>query len=150
MKLKCEFVNKGLIRGLLCTACAFMVIAGACLGAEPAATGVKVATGSSIQPGNAELVLHVAPDGNDAGTGDAAAPLKTIGQAVKIAAKESDLGKAVRIAVHPGVYREEVRIPRHTSETPGMLSIEAETPGKAVLSGSDVWQDGWSLSLIHI
>jgi len=133
------------MREIFFTAGVCMIAAGVCLGADPPASQVNLATGAAIRFGEARVELHVAPDGDDAGTGDASTPLRTVGQAVKTAARQSDLGKAVRIVVHPGIYREEVSVPKHTCETPGVLSIDSETAGEAVLCGSDAWQDGWSL-----
>jgi hypothetical protein len=81
VKRGCDFVNVGRMGEIFFTAGVCMIAAGVCLGADPPASQVNLATGAAIRFGEARVDLHVAPAGDDAGTGDASTPLRTVGQA---------------------------------------------------------------------
>ncbi len=83
--------------------------------------------------------IHVnvgAVDASDANPGTSDAPLKTLAAALKRAQP------GTRILLHPGRYPESVTLGRAQSGTAlEPVIIEAEKPGTAILTGSDVWTD---------
>ena len=118
-----------------------VLIVGTAAAAEVAS--VVAATGASAAAIEPQVTIYVAPGGDDGAAGTAEAPLKTVGNAVRQGVGESEQGKAVRVMVAAGIYRESVSIPRHKSQKPGAIVIEAQGKGEVVISGSDVWKTGW-------
>ena len=108
--------------------------------AEPA-PAVVAATGAAITEGDYQVVLTVAPTGDDTASGLEGTPLKTVSHAVELGAKAADQGKSVRIRIRAGVYRERVMLPKQKVDNPGVLCLEGEDG--AILSGADLWQQGW-------
>ena len=120
------------------------VLAGAvAIFAGAAAGAVEPATGASIAWQKADVELDVSPTGDDGATGTKLKPLKTVNKALTLAAEDSDRGQNVRVVLGAGVYREELHLAKQKTDKPGIICIEAETPGAAVISGADVWLDGW-------
>ena len=75
-------------------------------------------------------------------------PLATVSAALRTAFAAQDRGENTRVIVAPGTYRESLpsprpaRAPAERVEPVGQVIIEAEVPGTAVISGSDIW-DTW-------
>jgi Ricin-type beta-trefoil lectin domain-like len=104
------------------------------------------------------VTLHLDPQSSqasDSNDGSEAAPLKTIVGALKSAAPLRSQGRKVRVLFYPGVYREHLisgagdqqgetvpwpywNLPDADTE----LVFEAKEPGRAIISGADVWT-GW-------
>jgi Ricin-type beta-trefoil lectin domain-like/Right handed beta helix region len=103
------------------------------------------------------VTLHLdpqSPQANDSNDGSEAAPLKTIVGALKLAAPLREQGRKVRILFYPGVYRDYLisgggqdgetppwpfwNLPDNATE----LVLEAKEPGRAIISGADIWT-GW-------
>lgn len=87
-------------------------------------------------------------ESNDANPGTYAAPLRTIGQAMKVLRPGDD------VIIGPGVYRETIIVPT-LAATAYTTAIRALTPGAAIVKGSDevknwkqlsadVWYVAWS------
>ncbi|WP_448208388.1 right-handed parallel beta-helix repeat-containing protein [Azospirillum sp. sgz302134] len=84
-----------------------------------------------------ERVLEVnpaAPGAGDGNPGTEAAPLASLGQAVRLALETAD---EALIRVHPGTYRESVRIHAGKDDEAPRLRIVAVEPGRAVISGAE-------------
>lgn len=79
--------------------------------------------------GTAGTTLHVEAAAQPGGDGSRQAPLPTIGAALERLAAG---GGPVTILVHPGTYRETLRI----ADPPPRTTIRAVRPGEAVVSGS--------------
>ena len=79
---------------------------------------------------------------NDANSGAADRPLRTIGKAAAIAA-DSSLGSTnVRVIINPGVYRESVSLQPKGARANAAIHFQAKENGTAIIAGSDVWT-GW-------
>ena len=90
------------------------------------------------QPVAAARVIHVSPGGNDGASGDAHAPVRTVGRAVQLAAS----GDAVEIAT--GTYHESVQVYAkqvHLRAAPGAdVVFDGSRPvGGWTASGGDWW-----------
>jgi Ricin-type beta-trefoil lectin domain-like/Right handed beta helix region len=104
------------------------------------------------------VTLHLDPQSakaNDGNDGSEAAPKKTIAGALTSAATLRGEGRKVRVLFYPGVYREYLISGAgdqqgatapfpfwNLSETGAELVLEAKEPGRAIISGADVWT-GW-------
>lgn len=104
------------------------------------------------------VTLHLnpqSPQANDSNDGSVAAPLKTIVGALKRAAPLRSQGRKARILFYPGVYRDYLISgaegqdgetppwpPWNLPDTDAELVLEAKEPGRAIISGADVWT-GW-------
>jgi Right handed beta helix region len=104
------------------------------------------------------VTLHLNPsatNANDANDGSEAKPLKTIKAAFDKTYPLKDAGQNVRILFYPGTYRDYLvtgsggedneatpRLYWKLAENNAQLVLEAKEPGKAIISGSDVWT-GW-------
>jgi Right handed beta helix region len=104
------------------------------------------------------VTLHLNPsatNASDANDGSEAKPLKTIKAAFDKTYPLKDAGQNVRILFYPGVYRDylvtgaggedneaEARLYWRLAENDAHLVLEAKEPGKAIISGSDIWT-GW-------
>ncbi len=104
------------------------------------------------------VTLHLDPQSskaNDSNDGSEAAPKKTVVGALTSAASLRGEGRKVRVLFYPGVYRDYLisgagdqpgetvpfpyyNMPDATTE----LVFEAKEPGRAIISGADVWT-GW-------
>lgn len=82
--------------------------------------------------GRSDQILHVAPHGDDAANGSAAAPLRTI----SAAAERALPGTVIRI--HAGIYRERVDPPRGGDSAERPIVYEAAGDGPAEIRGSEV------------
>ena len=81
--------------------------------------------------------------GSDSNPGTADKPLKTLNKGLEKALSNRRSGKGTLIRVYPGTYRES--IDRYASSSGKPIVFEAVEPGKAIISGSEVWT-GWSCS----
>jgi Ricin-type beta-trefoil lectin domain-like/Right handed beta helix region len=104
------------------------------------------------------VTLHLDPQSskaNDGNDGSEAAPKKTIVGALKSAATLRGEGRKVRVLFYPGVYRDYLISGAGDQqggtapfpfwilpETGAELVLEAKEPGRAIISGADVWT-GW-------
>ena len=82
--------------------------------------------------------FFVAPVGNDAAAGTAAAPFATVARAVEAARKAGE--DANKITLRPGTYRMEKTLALEAGDSG--LTICAEKEGTAILSGG-VKLEGW-------
>jgi hypothetical protein len=76
--------------------------------------------------------------GVDTNAGTIAAPLKTIQAAVSMANVNNQKSLATTIVINPGVYREYVSISGGSKQTTAPLTMQAATPGTAIIAASDV------------
>jgi hypothetical protein len=74
-------------------------------------------------------IYFVAPEGDDASAGTAAAPLRSIGEAARRAVAGD------RVIIRPGLYEERVEVANQGSPA-RPITFEAETPGTAIVGGS--------------
>ena len=81
--------------------------------------------------------FFVAPGGNDAAAGTAAAPFATVPRAIEAARKT---GGANTVTLRPGTYRQERPLALDARDSG--LTVRAERPGTAILSGG-VRITGW-------
>ncbi|MBR1588200.1 MAG: right-handed parallel beta-helix repeat-containing protein [Kiritimatiellae bacterium] len=81
--------------------------------------------------------FFVAPGGNDAAAGTAAAPFATVPRAIEAARKA---GGANTVTLRPGTYRQERPLALDARDSG--LTVRAEKPGTAILSGG-VRITGW-------
>lgn len=79
---------------------------------------------------------HVAPSGDDANSGSASQPLRTIPAAAR-SARPGDV-----ITVHEGVYRERINPPRGGTSDQKRITYQAKPGEKVVIKGSEVIK-GW-------
>lgn len=84
--------------------------------------------------------LFVSPQGSDANSGAADAPLGTISAALRLALDNRRAGSGTRINLAPGTYRESL-VDRFDGRSGPLIVIEGEVPGETVITGSDVWTD---------
>jgi nitrous oxide reductase accessory protein NosL len=90
-----------------------------------------------IDEGKVEKTFYVSPDGDDAHTGaQSDKPFASIQKAIDLA---SDVPSKIVLA--DGVYRQYAQVGKGKS----LLVIEAAHPGKAIISGADVFAD-WKAS----
>lgn len=94
-----------------------------------------------------DTTLHVNNNhgsASDLNPGTEALPLLTIKKATELAVanKASDIG--TRILVHPGTYRESMNVTMHGIDSEAPIILEATDKCQAILSGSDLWNSGWS------
>lgn len=82
------------------------------------------------------------PSSSDENPGTLRLPLRTIGRAITLAEAANAQGQGVHIQLANAVYRESVELTRKENSTDAPILFEADTPGRAILSGSDVW-DNW-------
>lgn len=96
----------------------------------------------------ADVELHVDMNhsaASDSNPGTPSQPLLTLDEAADRAITNKQNNISTRVVVHPGTYREEVRLERYTNwssnqpnnQTP--MTFEAAVPGTVVISGADVW-----------
>ena len=112
----------------------FTVVAGSAANVTPA---------PSPEYGNLEQ-LHVdVTRGSDRNPGTAEEPLKTLNEGFERALSNRRSGKGTRVLLYPGTYREGVD--RYYDSSGPLIVIESAVPGKAVISGSEVWTD-WNCS----
>ncbi len=76
--------------------------------------------------------------GVDSNAGTIVAPLKTIQAAVSKANTNNQKSLATTIVVNPGIYREYVSVSGISKQTSAAITIQAATPGTAIISASDV------------
>lgn len=86
-------------------------------------------------------VIHVSPAGSDTASGDAAAPLRTISRAARVAMPGDT------VLVHDGTYREWVRPPRAGRGEDQRITFAAAPGERPVVKGSEPvtgweWEDG--------
>jgi hypothetical protein len=80
---------------------------------------------------------HTDASDNNPGTQDR--PFQTIGAALRRAQKDRASGQEIIIRIADGTYREQINSVLGDGSP---ITIEAITPGKAIISGSDIW-GGW-------
>ena len=80
----------------------------------------------------------------DAGARTITVDLSGGGDAVTVQAGAELAQSGDVVLVKPGVYREEVRVPRGGYGPEGRIVFRSERPHAAVLKGSDVWKRTWT------
>ena len=82
------------------------------------------------------------PDASDSSKGDRTdSPVKTIGNAAKMAMRNQEKGFSTKIIIYPGTYREQIKLNfRNRKQSPPIV-FEAKEKGTVIVSGSDVWTD---------
>ncbi|NYZ16679.1 right-handed parallel beta-helix repeat-containing protein [Azospirillum sp. RWY-5-1] len=93
------------------------------------AVTVLLLAAAAPAPAAGTTTLHVDAGSRPGGDGSPGAPLRTIGTALE---RLDGAGGPVTILVHPGIYRETLRI----ADPPPGTSIRAVAPGRAVVSGA--------------
>ena len=111
----------------------FTVVSGSGASSPPPSSGYKDLT---------EIYVD-ASRGSDSNSGTSSSPLRTVGKGLERAVSNRSKGKGTRILLQPGTYREAIN--RYYNSSGKTIVIESVVPGKAVISGSDVWT-GWSCS----
>lgn len=102
-----------------------------------ALTGTRVFAQANVNE-NKETYLYVdAAVGSDGNSGSWQSPFKTIQYAVNVANSLNQAGTGVRVIVNPGTYREYVNI-SNVSSTAAPFTLQAATPGTAIIAASDV------------
>lgn len=81
------------------------------------------------------------PSSSDDNPGTLRLPLRTIGRAITLAESANVQGQGVQVQLANAVYRESVEVTRKDNSTDAPILFEADTPGRAIISGSDVWAD---------
>lgn len=103
------------------------------------------ATGANVDESRVVNTYYVSPNGSDDNSGSKETPFQTVGHAVQVALANKANNLGVKVVLADGTYREAVTVNAPADgDTEAPLVIEATTPGKAVLSGSDEWRGGWS------
>ena len=92
---------------------------------------------------NLEQVHVDANRGSDRNPGTSSKPFKTLNKGLEKALSNRRSGKGTLVRVYPGTYRES--IDRYASSSGKPIVFEAVQPGKAIVSGSEVWT-GWNCS----
>lgn len=113
----------------------------ASISAVLALSGTQVFAQANVNENQETWVYVDANAGSDSNSGSPQSPLKTIQTAVNFANSLNQTGTAVRIIVNPGVYREYVTI-QYDQSTTAPLTVQAEAPGTAVITGAEV-VSGW-------
>nr|MBA3914661.1 choice-of-anchor D domain-containing protein [Terriglobales bacterium] len=80
--------------------------------------------------------------GSDNNPGTQDAPFQTIGKATAQAETNNQAGVGTLINVNPGLYREAVTLKATGTDTPLPITIQAVTPGTAIMTGADSFT-GW-------
>ena len=108
------------------------------------ATGEGLAPASISVDATAMRVIHVSPSGNDCNNGDADAPLRTVGAAVR--KSRSIPSGEVRILLHGGVYREEetIVLTPEDGNTAKKLVIENFEGEDVTISGAEALDCRWT------
>lgn len=94
-------------------------------------------------------VNHNDVDAGDDNTGlDPEFPLVSIGRAIEIACDSAGKGIASKILISEGIYRE-YGLTFRKSGNPNLfmnteIIIEGQTPGKVIIAGSELWNEGWT------
>lgn len=100
---------------------------------------------SGATPITAEIYVdNNNPYASDNNTGTKTRPLKTISKAAYLADKNNRSNIQTTIIVNRGTYRETVTLPfvPDHSNTEAAIIFKAASPGRVIISGSDVWT-GW-------
>lgn len=109
-----------------------------------AATLPVAATGADVDEGRVVTTYHVAPRGSDENPGTRAKPFRTVGRGVAAALADKARHVGAKVVLANGTYREEVVVDERAGATAAPLVLEAVTPGRAVIAGSDEWRGGWT------
>lgn len=116
---------------------ALLCLLPACISLHP-----EVLATSHTSQQAADVVLFVDtqhPSASDQNSGTQEAPLKTIGAGLREAKAQRTAGRSTLVQIADGIYREQI----HSVIGDGSpITLQAITPGKVVISGSDIW-DGW-------
>jgi hypothetical protein len=108
---------------------------------------VSGVTGAQVNESLVSRILYVSPTGSDSNSGTlATAPLRTLTAAASKASSNRSSNLSTKIILMPGTYREASTVQIYgTSNYP--IVIEAQTPGTAIISGSDLEPASqWSLT----
>ena len=97
---------------------------------------------SNVTENESKAIYVNAASGRDAFPGTAAQPTQTIQAALNKAITSAQAGAGTTIMIAPGTYRETLNI---NSTGNGTITLQASTPGTAVVDGSNVLT-GWSKS----
>jgi hypothetical protein len=100
--------------------------------------------GAQVAENRVSQVIYVNvqhPQASDSNPGTTTLPFKTLEAAAAVALENNKQNIGTKILIYPGTYREslELRFARQVTDAP--IIFEAQTPGQAVISGSDVWTD---------
>jgi hypothetical protein len=99
---------------------------------------------ATVNEGLETAVVYVdAANGSDSNSGTQDSPFQTINKALAVANANNNNGIGTKIIVNPGTYREALSEQSTNTTTPLPITIEAATPGTAVLSGADIFT-GWT------
>lgn len=113
----------------------------ASISAVLALSGTQVFAQANVNENQETYIFVDANAGNDTNSGSQQSPFRTIQMAVNFANALNQAGTGVRVVVNPGVYREAVTI-QYDQSTAATLTVQAATPGTAVITGADV-VSGW-------
>jgi Right handed beta helix region len=115
---------------------------------SPAPTVENPAPAPPTQPNTFDgVTLHLDPSATaTAGDGSLSKPFQRFKEAYDAMQPLKEAGQNVRILFYPGMYRQRIFDDQETPfwgipDNNAQLVLEAKTPGKAVITGSDVWND---------
>jgi Right handed beta helix region len=112
-------------------------------------SGTRASAQAYVNENQSAYIYVDANYGNDSNSGASGYPLRTIQQAVDRANANNEKWVGTKVIVRPGVYREYVNIGNYRSTTAPVI-IQAENPGTAIISGSDVlWNWSWSWGSVY-
>jgi hypothetical protein len=94
---------------------------------------------------SATNLIYVAKTGSDTNSGSAAAPFLTIQKAADTAKTKSAAGIGSTINIMPGTYGETILYKADSGDLVAPVIFTAATNGTVVISGADVWTNGWNL-----
>src|ERR1017187_4526097 len=114
-----------------------------CLGTDP--QNPASFPGANVSENLATNLIYVAMTGTDTSTGTASHPFHTIQRAMDVAKSNSVHNIGTKITVQPGTYRESISLLGDIGDPVAPIVLSAATNGTVVVSGADVWTNGWSL-----
>jgi parallel beta-helix repeat protein len=99
------------------------------------------ATGADFSNTTPEVTVYVSPEGNDQADGTKGNPVKSLAAAGTLVKTNLEAGRGTEMRLTAGTWRENL-----PDFGPGdsALFIEGDPEGGTVISGSDVWMDGWT------
>jgi len=105
--------------------------------------GSRAVAQASVVENEPKAIYVNAAAGNDVNPGTAVQPTQTIQAALNKAISSANAGVGAKVMIAPGTYREALTF--NNANGKGTITIQASTPGTAVVDGANVLT-GWSKS----